>query len=147
MSKSREKIITVRVDEDMYKAVKNKADASGLALSEYVFRLLETSQDDNNRMDFLLNNVHENILQLIDMMTMMQGFNFEVFATLLARTSKQLDQEQKKKLKEQRDKAVEGLYGYIEKTAGRISAGENIWSGTTVPINEKVDEHNKEGDS
>ena len=33
MSKSREKIITVRVDEDMYKAVKKRADSSGLALS------------------------------------------------------------------------------------------------------------------
>lgn len=146
MSKSREKIITVRVDEDMYKAVKNRADASGLALSEYVFRLLETVQDANNRMDLLLNNVHENILQLIDMMTLMQGFNFEVFATLLARTSKQLDQEQKKKLKEQRDKAVDGLNGYIEKTAGKISAGENIWSGAPVPINEKTDEGSKEED-
>ena len=147
MSKSREKIITVRVDEDMYKAVKKRADASGLALSEYVFRLLETVQDANNRMDLLLNNVHENILQVIDMITMMQGFNFEVFTTLLARTSKELDPEQKKKLKEERYKAVDGLNGYIEKTAGKISAGENIWAGATVPLNEKADEDNKEEDS
>lgn len=62
MGKSREKIITVRVDEDMYKAVKKKADSSGSALSEYAFRLLEPVQDDNRRMDLLLNNVHENIL-------------------------------------------------------------------------------------
>ena len=126
MSKSREKIITVRVDEDMYKAVKKRADSSGLALSEYVFKLLESVQDDNRRMDLLLNNVHENILQVIDMITMMQGFNFEVFTTLLARTSKELDPEQKKKLKEERYKAVDGLNGYIEKTAGKISAGENM---------------------
>lgn len=62
MGKSREKIITVRVDEDMYKAVKKKADFSGSALSEYAFRLLESVQDDNRRMDLHLNNVHENIL-------------------------------------------------------------------------------------
>ena len=147
MSKSREKIITVRVDEDMYKALKKRADSSGLALSEYVFRLLESVQDDNRRMDLLLNNVHENILQVIDMITMMQGFNFEVFTTLLARTSKELDPEQKKKLKEERYKAVDGLNGYIEKTAGKISAGENIWAGATVPLNEKADEDNKEEDS
>lgn len=147
MSKSREKIITVRVDEDMYKAVKKRADSSGLALSEYVFKLLESVQDDNRRMDLLLNNVHENILQVIDMITMMQGFNFEVFTTLLSRTSKELDPEQKKKLKEERYKAVDGLNGYIEKTAGKISAGENIWTGATVPLNEKADEDNKEEDS
>lgn len=62
MGKSREKIITVRVDEDMHKAVKKKDNSSGSALSEYAFRLSESVQDDNRRMDLLLNNVHENIL-------------------------------------------------------------------------------------
>lgn len=57
----------------------------------------------------------------------MQGFSFEVFTTLLARTSKELDPEQKKKLKEERYKAVDGLNRYIEKPVGKISAGENIW--------------------
>lgn len=57
----------------------------------------------------------------------MQGFSFEVFTTLLARTSKELDPEQKKKLKEERYNAVDGLNRYIEKPVGKISAGENIW--------------------
>lgn len=109
MSKARDKIITVRVDEDMYNTVRKMAGNSGQSLSEYVVRMMEMFFDQNNRTDLLIRNMHEEILQLEDMVTLMQGFNMEVYTTLLARTSKPMDEDEKKELQEYRKKAVDGL--------------------------------------
>ena len=127
MSNSREKIITVRVNRDMYNEAKKRAATAGLALSEYVCQLMADAFSNNNRFDLLIRNVHEEVLQLEDMMTLMQGYNAEVYATLLARTSKALTEEQKNELRENRKKAVEGLQGYMVKASDKIISGENIW--------------------
>lgn len=78
-------------------------------------------------MDLLLNNVHETSPQLIDMMTLMQGFNSEVYATLLSRTSKPLDAEQKKELHGNRKSAIEWLQEYLAKVSKGIEDGESLW--------------------
>ena len=127
MSNSREKIITVRVNTDMYNEAKKRAATAGLALSEYVCQLMADAFSNNNRLDLLIRNVHEEVLQLEDMMTLMQGYNAEVFATLLARTSKTLSEEQKNELRENRRKAVEGLQGYMVRASDKIISGENVW--------------------
>ena len=129
MSKSREKIITVRVDEEMYEAVKKKASNSNMPLSEYVYKLIESSLEGVDRTDLLIRNIHEEVLQLEDMFTLMQDFNSEVFATLLARTSRQLNPEEKQELQKQRSKAIVGLNQYIEKVSDRLASEDNIWKG------------------
>ena len=126
MGKSRDKIITVRVDEDMYEKIKKYASNSNLALSEYVYKIIESSFDESDRTDLLIKNIHEEILQMEDMITLMQGFNFEVFATLLARTSKSMDPSQKKELQEKRIKAIDGLNNYMTKVSEHLIAGESI---------------------
>lgn len=128
MSKSREKIITVRVDEDMYEAIKKKAEMSNSALSEYVYKLIESSLEGVDRTDLIVRNIHEEVLQLEDMLTLMQGYNSEVFATLLARTTKPLNTDQKKELQDSRKKAVDGLQGYFDKVSEKVLSGENLWS-------------------
>lgn len=127
MSNSREKIITVRVNSDMYNEAKKRAATAGLALSEYVCQLMADAFSNNNRLDLLIRNVHEEVLQLEDMMTLMQGYNAEVFATLLARTSKALTEEQRSELMENREKAIEGLQGYMVMASDKIISGENVW--------------------
>ena len=117
MSKSREKIITVRVDEMMYEAVKKKAVSSNMPLSAYVYKLIELSLEGVDRTDLLIRNIHEEVLQLEDMFTLMQGYNSEVFATLLARTTKPLNAEQRRELQDNRKKAVDGLQGYFDKVS------------------------------
>ena len=59
----------------------------------------------------------------------MQGFNSEVFATLLARTSRQLNSEEKQELQKQRNKAIAGLNQYIVKASDRLASEDNIWKG------------------
>ena len=139
MSKNREKIITVRVDEEMYDAVKKKAANSNMTLSAYVYKLVESSLEGVDRTDLLIRNIHEEVLQLEDMLTLMQGYNSEVFATLLARTTKPLNADQKKELQDNRKKAVDGMQGYFNKVSEKIVAGENIWGCETKPINKESD--------
>ena len=127
MSQSREKIITVRVNNELYEEVKKKAETAKLPMSEYVCKLIESSLADIERTDLLLKNIHEEVLQLEDMITLMQGFNVEVFTTLLARTSTSLNPDQKRQLLEQRVKAEEGLKGYMKKVADKTLQGESPW--------------------
>ena len=139
MSKSREKIITVRVDEEMYEAVKKKAASSNMPLSAYVYKLIESSLEEVDRTDLLIRNIHEEVLQLEDMFTLMQGYNSEVFATLLARTTKPLNADQRRELQDNRKKAVDGLQGYFDKVSEKIIAGEYIWGCETKPILKESD--------
>lgn len=138
MSKTRDKVITVRVDEGMYNTVKKMAADSGQSLSEYIVRLLESTFDQNNRMDLLIRNMHEEMLQLEDMLTLMQGFNMEVFSTLLARTDKPMDEKQRKELQGYRKKAMDGLLSYLDKASKKIISGENIWQNAPKMMDEIV---------
>ena len=139
MSKSREKIITVRVDEERYEAIKKKAESSNMPLSGYVYKLIESSLAGVDRTDLLIRNIHEEVLQLEDMFTLMQGYNSEVFATLLARTTKPLNADQRRELQDNRKKAVDGLQGYFDKVSEKIIAGENIWGCEAKPILKESD--------
>ena len=63
------------------------------------------------------------------MLSIMQGFNIEAFATLFSRVSLALTPLQKKDSKENRGKAIEGLQGYIREINERLNNGENVWAG------------------
>ena len=128
MGKSREKIITARIDEEMYEALRKKAENSNITLSEYLYNLIESSLEEASRIDLLIRNMHEEILQIQDMLTLMQGVNSEVYATLLARTSKPLDVLQRKELMEARLKAEDGIRSYMTRVAAKAEKGDNIWS-------------------
>ena len=127
-ARSRDKIITVRVDEEMYEAIKKRAARANQAVSEHIFKLIESSFDENARLDLLIQQIHDDVLSLMDMSSLMQGFNSEVFVTLLARTSKDLDAEGRKEMQLQRDKAIEGLNGYKAKVSKRLMEGESVWT-------------------
>ncbi len=64
------------------------------------------------------------------MLTIILGFNMEVYKTILARTYKPLDAEQKKEMQENRKSAEKGINSYLDKVFKKIIAGENIWQGT-----------------
>ena len=128
MAKSRDKIITVRVDEEMYEAIKKRASNANQAVSEHIFKLIESSFEENARLDLLIQQIHDDVLSLMDMASLMQGFNSEVYATLLARTSKDLDADGRKEMQLQRDKAIEGLNGYKAKVSKRHMNEASVWT-------------------
>ena len=100
-----------------------------MPLSEYVYKLIELSLEEVDRTDLRVRNIHEEVLQLEDMFTLMQGFNSEVFTTLFARTSRQLNSDEKYELQKQRSKVIVWLNQYIENASDRLAARYNIRKG------------------
>lgn len=129
MSKIRDKLISLRVDEDMYDAVKKRAEAAGQTVSDFMLGIIEDMLEGNKDSTLLIRNTYDEVLKLGDMLSVMQGFNIEAFATLFSRVSLALTPLQKKDSKENRGKAIEALQGYVKEINERLNEGANVWIG------------------
>lgn len=134
MSKIRDKLISLRVDEDIYDAVKKRAEAAGQTVSDFMLGVIEDMLEGNKDFTFLIRNTYDEVLKLGDMLSIMQGFNIETFATLFSRVSLALTPLQKKDSKENRGKAIEALQGYVRKINERLNNGENVWAGESYDL-------------
>ena len=131
MAKIRDKLISIRVDEDIYDAVKKRAEAAGQTVSDFMLEIIESMLKGNKDSSLLIRNTYDEVLKLGDMLSIMQGLNIEAFATLFSRVSLVLTPLQKKDSKENRGKALEALQGYLRKTNERLNEGANVWIGET----------------
>lgn len=131
MAKIRDKLISLRVDEDVYDAVKKRAETAGQTISDFMLEIIEDMLEGNKDSTLLIRNTYDEVLKLGDMLSIMQGFNVEALATLFSRVSLALTPLQKKDSKENRGKALEALQGYLRKTNERLNEGANVWIGET----------------
>lgn len=129
MSKIRDKLISLRVDEDIYDAVKKRAEAAGQTVSDFMLGIIEDMLEGNKDSTLLIRNTYDEVLKLGDMLSIMQGFNIEALATLYSRVSLALTPLLKKESKENRGKAIEALQGYVREINERLNNGENVWVG------------------
>ena len=129
MAKIRDKLISLRVDEDIYDAVKKRAEAAGQTVSDFMLGIIEDMLEGNKDSTLLIRNTYDEVLKIGDMLSIMQGLNIEAFATLFSRVSLALTPIQKKDSKENRRKAIEGIQGYIREVNERLNNGENVWAG------------------
>lgn len=134
MSKIKDKLISLRVDEDMYDAVKKRAEAAGQTVSDLMLEIIEDMLEGNKDSMLLVRNTYDEVLKLGDMLSIIQGFNIETFATLFSRVSLALTPIQKKDSKENRGKAIEALQGYIREVNERLNNGENVWAGESYDL-------------
>ena len=134
MSKIRDKLISLRVDEDMYDAVKKRAEAAGQTVSDFMLGIIEDMLEGNKDSTLLIRNTYDVVMKLGDMISIMQGFNIEAFATLFSRVSLALTPLQKKDSKENRGKAIEALQGYVREINERLNNGENLWAGESYDL-------------
>lgn len=140
MAKIRDKLISLRVDEDIYDAVKKRAEAAGQTVSDFMLGIIEDMLEGNKDSSLLIRNTYDEVLKLGDMLSIMQGLNIEAFATLFSRVSLALTPLQKKDSKENRGKALEALQWYLREINERLNEGANVWIGevpaATVAENE-----------
>lgn len=129
MAKIRDKLISIRVDEDIYNAVKKRAEAAGQTVSDFMLEIIEGMLEGNKDFTLLIRNTYDEVLKLGDMLSIMQGLNIEAFATLFSRVSLALTPLQKKDSKENRSKAIEALQGYIREINEKLNEGVNVWIG------------------
>ena len=129
MGKTRDKYISMRVDEGIYNEVKKRAESAGQTVSDYMLGIVEDLIDGDKDHILLLRNTYEEVLKLGDMLSIIMGFNTEAYATMLSRISVDLTEAQLKASKERRESALNGLRKYIRETNEHLNEGANVWVG------------------
>ena len=123
-------VLGIRISSELREELEKRAKRENISVSAFAAKLLEEALSEATRIDLLARNIHEECLTIEDMLTIILGFNMEVYKTILARTYKPLDAEQKKEMQENRKSAEKGINSYLDKVFKKIIAGENIWQGT-----------------
>ena len=134
MSKTRDKYISMRVDEDIYNEVKKRAESTGQTVSDYMLGVVEDMIDGDKDLILLQRNTYEEVLKLGDMLSLMMGFNTEAYTTMLSRISVNLSEAQLKASKERRGSVSKGLRKYLRETNERLNEGANVWIGEASHI-------------
>ena len=129
MSKTRDKYLSMRVDESIYNEVKKRAESAGQTVSDYMLGVVEDMIDGDKDLILLLRNTYEEVLKLGDMLSLMMGFNTETYATMISRISVDFTEAQFKASKQRREAALKGLRKYLRETNKRLNEGANVWIG------------------
>ena len=129
MSKTRDKYISMRVDEGIYNEVKKRAESAGQTVSDYMLGMVEDMIDGDKDLILLQRNTYEEVLKLGDMLSLMMGYNTEAYTTMLSRISVNLSEAQLKASKERRGSVSKGLRKYLRETNERLNEGANVWIG------------------
>ena len=98
-------VIGIRVEEHFKEKLQKLADNAGLSLSAYASEKLEDAISEAERIDLLVRNMHEEVLTLGDMLSLMMGFNTEVYATMISRISVDMTDAQLKASKQKNEGA------------------------------------------
>ena len=122
-------VIGIRVEEHFKEKLQKLVDNAGLSLSAYASEKLEDAISEAERIDLLVRNMHEEVLTLGDMLSLMMGFNTEVYATMISRISVDMTDAQLKASKQKREGALKGLRKYLRETNERLNEGANVWIG------------------
>ena len=131
MSKTRDKYISMRVDESIYNEVKKRAESAGQTVSDYMLGVVEDMIDGDKDLILLLRNTYEEVLKLGDMLSLVMGFNTDAYATIISRISVDMTDAQLKASKERRESVLKGLRKYLRENNERLNEGANVWIGET----------------
>lgn len=125
--------VATKINESDKKALIDRASKAGMTVSSYLAKLINDDLIGAQRIDLLLQNMMEEILQLQDMLSLMQGYNSKVFATLLGRSERDaLTPEEKTNGIEKKRRAEKYLKAVLASVSEDIVNGENVWGETDV---------------
>lgn len=80
-------VVGILIDENLKEKIQKLADSAGVSLSAYASEKLEEAISETERIDLLVRNMYEEVLKLGDMLSIIQGFNMETYATILSQLS------------------------------------------------------------
>ena len=122
-------VVGIRIDEYLRDKLQKLAKSEGKTLSSYISEKIEDSISETERIDLLVRNMYEEVLNLGDMLSLIMGFNTEAYATIISRLSINLTTDELRRSKENRTVALRGLRKYIRETNERLNEGANVWIG------------------
>lgn len=122
------KVIGIRVNEEELKQIEKLAQVQGLTPSSFLKKVVTDSLSTSRISEALVNSIHEECLEIEAMLTVMQGFNAEVFATMLGRTEVSLSTEaEREAARSKRAKAKDALANYLSVVGKKVYDGESTW--------------------
>lgn len=118
----------IRIETDALEKLKKKAEKENMTPSAYAAKLLEEAMSEQQRIDLAVAKINEECLQIEGMLSIMQGFNKKVFATLLGRTEVSLPTaEARAEAVEKKKRAMEGIEKFLNEAGRTVADGENVW--------------------
>lgn len=118
----------IRIETDALEKLKKKAEKENMTPSAYAAKLLEEAMSEQQRIDLAVAKINEECLQIEGMLSIMQGFNKKVFATLLGRTEVSLPTaEARAEAVEKKQRAMEGIEKFLNEVGRTVADGENVW--------------------
>ena len=126
-------VLSVRIDAGLKARLQKSADNANRSITEHVADILKEHLEGEVRMDLLLQEMQENIVQLSGMLSIMQAYNTSVYAVLMGRTNPTFKSpEEKKEAVRIRDKAKEDLKFLLSVASKEVVSGENVWGTVKV---------------
>lgn len=121
-------VLGIRISVDDLTELKKRATKENMTPSAYASKLLKEALSEQQRIDLAINKINDECMQIEGMLSIMQTFNKEVFATMLGRSEVSFSsQAEKDKAIEKRKRAIDGLENFINKASQMVTNGENIW--------------------
>lgn len=129
------KVISTRIPEDLYEKLSAAAKKEDKNLSKFISEAIAEKVTSSQNTDILVGKIHESCLEIEGMLSVLQAFNLEAFATLFGRTKiTYATPEEKKKGDQKRDAAIHALSILLSRLVDKYSAGEDIWGITKAAV-------------
>lgn len=130
--------IGIRLSDECFETLKNNAAKSNMQVATYIKELVEKNAEKAVRIDLLLASIQEEILVVESMLSFMQLFDKEVYATLLGRTDKgELKGAEKELAVKNREFAKLVLERYQQTVGQLVINGETAWGGLEIETTDK----------
>lgn len=118
----------VKMSPEMRKELETIAKSKEITISELVRNICTEYITSQKTEAQLITEMHNEIIQIEGMLSLMHGFNKQIYATILGRTAKEIKSEEEKEIaKRNKTAAKAAIETMLSNAATQIMDGENVW--------------------
>lgn len=124
----KEERIGVRLPPELRAELNRIAAGKNVSVSTLVRDILADYIGSTKSMNQLVREIHDEVIQLEGMLSIMHDFDQQVYATILGRTTPKLESEaDKERAKKDKQKAQIAMKDMQTKAISHVLDGENVW--------------------
>ena len=127
MGKESTKVISVRLDLTNYEKLQKMAVINRSTISAVASEVINSSFDDIERVDKRVEHLEKLVFSVLDRLTLMHAFNKEVFTSLIVSKSREMNDQDRSKVKELVQKARQSIDSFSYIAAKKMMNEDYIW--------------------
>ncbi len=127
MGKESTKVISVRLDLTNYEKLQKMAVINRSTISAVASEVINSSFDDIERVDKRVEHLEKLVFSVLDRLTLMHAFNKEVFTSLIVSKSREMNDQDRSKVKELVQKARQSIDSFSYIAAKKVMNEDYIW--------------------